>query len=72
MIYSGKKQNTVAEFSLAVDLSYELRGTHMSRFIEVLNENPIIISIDQLNFKLLINVSTNYLVTSITNLNART
>ena len=46
---SGEKQNTVAEFSLAVDLSHELRGTHMSRFIEVLNENPIIISIDQLN-----------------------
>ncbi len=32
-------QSTVSEFSLAVDLSKEQRGTHMSRFIEALNDH---------------------------------
>ena len=38
-------QNTVATVSLAVDLPHDLRGTHMSRFVECLQElgpiNPI-------------------------------
>ena len=46
---STEKQNTIAEFSLAVDLSHERRGTHMSRFIEVLNERPINLSVNDLD-----------------------
>ncbi len=33
-----KSQNTVAKIKLSVNLSPRFRGTHMSRFIEVLNE----------------------------------
>ena len=33
------KQQTVAQLSLAVDLPHHFKGTHMSRFIEVLNEH---------------------------------
>jgi len=35
---SNKKQCTVAEISMYVDLAKEIRGTHMSRFVEILNE----------------------------------
>ncbi|HOJ93134.1 MAG TPA: GTP cyclohydrolase FolE2 [Dictyoglomaceae bacterium] len=35
-------QHTVAEMSLSVDLKHDLRATHMSRFIEVLNELDIL------------------------------
>jgi len=31
-------QNTVAKATISVDLSQEVRGTHMSRFVEVINE----------------------------------
>jgi len=31
------KQATVAEFTLAVDLPHNFKGTHMSRFVEILN-----------------------------------
>ena len=34
-----KKQQTIAQLSLAVDLPHHFKGTHMSRFIEVLNEH---------------------------------
>lgn len=34
---SGQHQKTVANVSLAVDLPQHLKGTHMSRFVEVLN-----------------------------------
>ncbi len=33
----NEKQQTVAEFSLSVDLPKHAKGTHMSRFIEILN-----------------------------------
>ncbi len=46
---SGSKQNTVAEFSLAVNLPQECRGTHMSRFVEALNESPISLSVNELH-----------------------
>lgn len=32
----NREQSTVAQFSLAVDLPQEFKGTHMSRFVEVL------------------------------------
>lgn len=36
---SSARQETVAEFSLSVSLPHHFKGTHMSRFIEVLNEH---------------------------------
>ena len=34
----GGEQHTVAQLSMAVNLAHNVKGTHMSRFIEVLNE----------------------------------
>lgn len=34
----NREQSTVAEVSLAVDLPHEFKGTHMSRFVEVLQQ----------------------------------
>ncbi len=34
----GKVQSTVAVFDMTVNLSHEQKGTHMSRFLEILNE----------------------------------
>lgn len=34
-----EKQITIAEFRMAVNLPHEFKGTHMSRFIELLNEH---------------------------------
>lgn len=33
------KQQTVARFTMSVDLPHHFKGTHMSRFIEILNEH---------------------------------
>jgi len=40
---SGGEQSTVATFTMNVSLPHEFKGTHMSRFVEVLNagESPI-------------------------------
>lgn len=38
MTKDGGFQNTVANIDISVDLRDDLRGTHMSRFVEVLNE----------------------------------
>ena len=35
---ASKAQHTVGTFSLSVDLPHHFKGTHMSRFVEVLNE----------------------------------
>lgn len=34
----GDTQNTVATFNMYVDLTHDQKGTHMSRFVELLNE----------------------------------
>lgn len=44
----GQEQHTVAELSMSVNLPHDLRGTHMSRFIEVLNEYQGDVAIDKL------------------------
>ena len=36
---SGEVQRTVATVALAVDLPHQYKGTHMSRFVEVLNSH---------------------------------
>jgi GTP cyclohydrolase IB len=41
-------QNTVAKVSLTVDLPHQFKGTHMSRFIEVLNEHGSVIHVDNI------------------------
>ena len=49
-------QNTVATLSLAVNLPKDVKGTHMSRFVEALNDNntPLSVSsIDSLTLSLL-------------------
>ena len=38
----GELQPTVAKFDMAVDLDKEIRGTHMSRFIETLKDIKIL------------------------------
>lgn len=41
-------QNTVAAVSLTVDLPHHFKGTHMSRFIEVLHEHGSLIHVDNI------------------------
>ena len=42
-------QNTVAKVSMFVDLPHQFKGTHMSRFMEILNEHDGIISVDNIS-----------------------
>lgn len=42
----GKLQQTVGHFTLTVDLPKEFKGTHMSRFVEVLSEHNHDLSMD--------------------------
>jgi len=37
----GEAQPTIAFFNMYVDLPHHVKGTHMSRFIEILNSRPI-------------------------------
>jgi GTP cyclohydrolase IB len=41
-------QHTVATVSLTVDLPHHFKGTHMSRFIEVLNQHGTVIHVDNI------------------------
>jgi len=41
----GKVQHTVATFSMYVHLPHDARGTHMSRFVEILNRGEIELSV---------------------------
>src|ERR1700722_3828255 len=43
---SGEMQHTVGEFTLTVDLPKEFKGTHMSRFVEVLSAHSHDLSVD--------------------------
>ncbi|MBC7786714.1 MAG: GTP cyclohydrolase I FolE2 [Methylophilaceae bacterium] len=43
---SGGEQHTVAMFNMYVHLPQQFKGTHMSRFVEILNMNEKAISID--------------------------
>src|SRR5476649_2290330 len=42
-------QNTVATIGMFVDLPKEFKGTHMSRFVEVLNAHGSIIHVENMN-----------------------
>jgi GTP cyclohydrolase I len=41
-------QNTIATIGMFVDLPHEFKGTHMSRFIEVLNSNGHIVHVENI------------------------
>ena len=41
-------QNTVATIGMFVDLPHEFKGTHMSRFIEVLNSHGNVIHVENI------------------------
>jgi len=41
-------QNTVSTVALTVDLPHHYKGTHMSRFVEVLNEHGAILHVDNI------------------------
>ena len=42
------RQNTVATLSLSVDLPHHFKGTHMSRFVEVLNSHGSLIHVESI------------------------
>jgi GTP cyclohydrolase I len=42
---SGREQHTVASFSMYVNLPHNFKGTHMSRFVEILNNHEREISV---------------------------
>lgn len=50
---SGREQHTVANFNMYVSLPEDFKGTHMSRFVEILNDHEYEISVE--SFKRMIN-----------------
>jgi GTP cyclohydrolase I len=50
---SGREQHTVAKFNMYVQLPHNFKGTHMSRFVEILNEHEYEISVE--NFIRMVN-----------------
>ena len=43
---TGQVQHTVATFNMYVDLPHHFKGTHMSRFVEILNNHDWEITVD--------------------------
>jgi len=43
--FSFENQNVVGYFDMLVNLPENIKGTHMSRFVEILNEQPTVLSI---------------------------
>lgn len=43
---SGREQHTIANFNMYVDLPHDFKGTHMSRFVEIINEHEYEITVD--------------------------
>ena len=46
---SGGEQHTIAEFNMYVNLPHNFKGTHMSRFVQILNEYEREISVKSFN-----------------------
>ena len=46
---SGGEQHTIADFNMYVNLPHNFKGTHMSRFVEILNEYEREISVKSFN-----------------------
>jgi GTP cyclohydrolase I len=43
---TGREQHTIATFNMYVNLPHNFKGTHMSRFVEVLNQHEYEISVE--------------------------
>jgi GTP cyclohydrolase I len=56
---SGGEQHTVANFNMYVDLPHHFKGTHMSRFVEILNQHEHEITVQ--SFKEILQEMTNRL-----------
>lgn len=56
---TGGAQHTVATFNMYVHLPHNFKGTHMSRFIEIINANEREISVE--NFQMILNEMANRL-----------
>jgi GTP cyclohydrolase I len=56
---TGKIQHTIANFNMYVDLPHEFKGTHMSRFVEILNNHEWEITVE--SFKIMLTEMTNLL-----------
>ena len=56
---TGQIQHTIANFNMYVDLPHEFKGTHMSRFVEILNNHDWEITVD--SFKIMLTEMTNRL-----------
>ncbi len=56
---SGGEQHTVANFNMYVSLPHNFKGTHMSRFVEILNNHEYEITVD--SFKRMIEEMTELL-----------
>ncbi len=56
---SGGEQHTVANFNMYVSLPHNFKGTHMSRFVEILNNHEYEITVD--SFKRMIEEMTDLL-----------
>ncbi|MGR6035909.1 MAG: GTP cyclohydrolase FolE2 [Candidatus Nitrosoglobus sp.] len=56
---SGKEQHTVANFNMYVGLPHHFKGTHMSRFVEILNQHEYEITVQ--SFKEMLREMTHYL-----------
>ncbi len=46
---SGGEQHTIANFNMYVQLPHNFKGTHMSRFVEILNQHEREISVESFN-----------------------
>ena len=46
---AGGEQHTIANFNMYVHLPHDFKGTHMSRFVEILNEHEREISVESFN-----------------------
>ena len=49
---SGQVQHTVANFNMYVDLPHHFKGTHMSRFVEILNSHEQEITLSEMTERL--------------------
>ncbi len=56
---SGGEQHTIANFNMYVSLPHNFKGTHMSRFVEILNQHEYEISVE--SFKRMITEMTDRL-----------
>ncbi|MBE9563503.1 MAG: GTP cyclohydrolase I FolE2 [Proteobacteria bacterium] len=53
---SGREQYTIANFNMYVNLPHNFKGTHMSRFVEILNEHEYEITVE--SFKTMLSEMT--------------